>query len=71
MGGATFKTELPKYVIDTSLTGYITEIEEVLLQPEEVTAANDALTALVSRTNERVAKRELVAGIERRRSPAV
>lgn len=66
MGGASFKTELPEYVIDTSLTGYITEIEEVLLQPEEVAAANAALDALVARTDKRAAKRELVAGIKRR-----
>ncbi len=66
MGGSTFKTELPEYVIDTSLTGYITEIEEVLLKPEEVAAANEALTALVARTNKRAANREHLAGIKRR-----
>jgi restriction system protein len=67
MGGASFKTELPEYVIDTSLTSYITEIEEVLLKPEEVAAANEALAALVARTDKRAAKRELVAGMKRRR----
>ncbi|MCX6848403.1 MAG: nuclease-related domain-containing protein [Verrucomicrobia bacterium] len=66
MGGSAFKTELPEYVIDTSLTGYITGIEDVLLQPEEVAAANAALDALVARTDKRVAKRELLAGIKRR-----
>ncbi|MBN8420013.1 MAG: NERD domain-containing protein [Verrucomicrobia bacterium] len=68
MGGSAFKTELPGYVIDTSLTGYINGIEGVLLQPEEVVAANAALAELVARTNKRAAKRELLAGIKRRKS---
>ena len=66
MGGSAFKTELPEYVIDTSLTSYITGFDEVLLQPEEAAAAKEALTALVKGTNRRAAKRELVAGIKRR-----
>ncbi len=66
MGGATFKTELPKYVIDTSLTSYITGIEEVLLKPEEVAAANAALVDLVKETNKRAARREHLTGIKRR-----
>lgn len=66
MGGSAFKTKLPEYVIDTSLTGYINEIEEVLLQPTEVAAANAALDALVARTDKRAAKREVVAGVKRR-----
>lgn len=68
MGGSAFKTELPGYVIDTSLTAYINDIEEVLLQPEEVAAANAALADLVARTDKRAAKRELLAGIKRRKS---
>lgn len=67
MGGSAFKTELPGYVIDTSLTAYINDIEEVLLQPEEAAAANTALAELVARTNKRAAKRELLAGIKRRK----
>lgn len=66
MGGATFKTELPEYVIDTSLTSYITGIEEVLLQPEEVAAANAALVDLVKETNKRAARREHLTGMKRR-----
>lgn len=66
-GGSTFKTELPACVIDRNLASHITSYEEVLLQPEEVTAANEALAALMARTNKRAAKRELVAGMKRRR----
>lgn len=66
MGGAVFKTELPEYVIDTSLTRYITGIEEVLLQPEEVAAANAALVHLAARTNKRTARRDHLAGVKRR-----
>lgn len=66
MGGSAFKTELPEYVIDTSLTSYIVDFEEVLLTPEEVAAAKAALVDLVKRTNKRAAKRELVEGIEKR-----
>jgi restriction system protein len=66
MGGSAFKTELPEYVIDTSLTSYITGIEEVLLQPEEVAAANAALVDLVARTNKRTARREHLTGVKRR-----
>jgi len=68
MGGSAFKTELPEYVIDTSLMSYITGHTEVLLQPEEVEKANEAMDALVARTDKRVAKRELVAGIKRRKA---
>ncbi|OYW74278.1 MAG: hypothetical protein B7Z37_18380 [Verrucomicrobia bacterium 12-59-8] len=66
MGGSAFKTELPEYVIDTSLTSYISEIEDVLLLPEEVATANAALEALVKKTDKRKARRELVAGMKRR-----
>ena len=66
-GGSTFKTELPECVIDRNLASHITSYEEVLLQPEEVAAANEALVALVKGTNKRAAKRELVAGMKRRK----
>ena len=67
LGGSTFQTELPGYVIDSGLAGQITGHQEVLLQPDDVAAANVALATLLARTNKRVARRELAAGIEKRR----
>jgi hypothetical protein len=67
MGGTTFKTELPEYVINTSLSSYITSHQALLLKPEEVAQAKEAIAALVAQTDKKVAKREHLAGIEKRR----
>jgi hypothetical protein len=67
VGETTFKTELPDYVINTSLSNYITSHQTLLLKPEEVAQANVAIAALVARTDKKVAKREHLAGIEKRR----
>ena len=61
-----FQTELPSYVIDGGLAGYITGHQEVLLQPEEVAQANAALAALVKETDKRAARREVAAGVRHR-----
>ena len=67
VGETTFKTDLPEYVINTSLSSYITSHQALLLKPEEVAQANEAIAALVARTDKKVAKREHLAGIEKRR----
>ncbi len=66
MGGSTFKTELPKYVIEDGLTSYITGHEEVLLGTEEVERVKGALEELVKGTDKRAAKRAHVAGVKKR-----
>ena len=66
LAGRGFQTELPSYVIDGGLAGYITGHQEVLLQPEEVAQANAALAALVKRTDKRAARRALADGVRRR-----
>ena len=71
LAGSTFQTPLPDYVIDGELTHFITRHHEILLQPEQVTQANDALTALIARTDKKAARREYAAGIEKRRAAKV
>ena len=49
MGGCMFKTALPGYVINDELTEHITKFEEVMLTPEEVEKANEALAEVVAK----------------------